>query len=290
VNTSHRSILLVWLSLLAAMLAACAAPPRPSTALQPALAGQGLTLVRSLPTVLPNKAVPVPHAQWVLIPGESAAGIAVGLLMPIPFVTEAIGAAMDRSAAEAFEARYAAIAPYRIAQEAWRGSPFVRAEGGALTLQPFVFMAECVDDRFRLALVFHLQGGSWVGRYMYHLPTTYSVQAFNNPSAEVLASVRQELETGAAALRQLVERAARGELKPSGVRADVGSLHWVGGRAAGLVSPNIVISKDADVIEETADHVVVRLPGDMALAGTLGGLFFGVHYLRKDQLLTFRKH
>jgi hypothetical protein len=69
----------------------------------------------------------------------------------------------------------------------------------------------------------------------------------------------------------------------------VGSLHLVGGKAAGLLSPMIVISKAADVIEETTDYVIVRMPGDMSNPGTMGGLFFGVHYLRKDQLHTFKK-
>jgi hypothetical protein len=63
----------------------------------------------------------------------------------------------------------------------------------------------------------------------------------------------------------------------------------VGGKAAGLVSPTLLVSKDADLLEETADHVVVRMSGDMSKAGTVGGLFFGVHYLQKSQLHTFKK-
>jgi hypothetical protein len=73
------------------------------------------------------------------------------------------------------------------------------------------------------------------------------------------------------------------------VRAEVGSLHLVGGKSAGLLSPTMVRAKDAEVIEETADHVIVRLPGFMGQPGTSGGLFFGVHVLRKDQLRTFKK-
>lgn len=73
------------------------------------------------------------------------------------------------------------------------------------------------------------------------------------------------------------------------MRAEVGSLHLVGGRASGLLSPTLVKAKDAEVIEETAERVIVRLPGFMGLPGTSGGLFFGVHVLRKDQLHTFNK-
>jgi hypothetical protein len=43
------------------------------------------------------------------------------------------------------------------------------------------------------------------------------------------------------------------------------------------------------VTKETADRVIVRLPGFVGLSGTSGGLFFGVDALRKDQLHTFRK-
>jgi hypothetical protein len=87
-------------------------------------------------------------------------------------------------------------------------------------------------------------------------------------------------------LRQLVERGARGELTSRQARVEVGSLHLVGGRAAGLVSPTLLRVKDAELIEETGEMVLLRLPGDMSHAGTLGGLFFGVHLLRKNQLHT----
>jgi hypothetical protein len=209
--------------------------------------------------------------------------------MPIPFVSEAIGGAMDRSTADDFEARYGSIGPYRIALAEMQKSALYKVTGGALTLQPFVFMTECIDDKYRLALVFQVQGGDWTGRYMYHLPTSYAINDFKAPSPALLQSLQSELVQGAQILRVLLERGARGELGSSGVRADVGSLHLVGGKAAGLLSPMIVISKAADVIEETTDYVIVRMPGDMSNPGTVGGLFFGVHYLRKDQLHTFKK-
>jgi hypothetical protein len=55
---------------------------------------------------------------------------------------------------------------------------------------------------------------------------------------------------------QTKERPARGELESRSVTAELGSLHLVGGKAAGLVSPTLLVSKDADLLEETADHVV----------------------------------
>jgi len=267
------------------LLGGCAAPLPKSVPISTLAAQQGVSLQSTLPEVLPDKAAPIPHSQFVLIPGESAAG----MLMPIPFVSGAIGAAVDRSTAEAFESSYAQISPYNIALAEMRGSPFFRDTGGGFQLRPFAFITECVDDKYRIAMVFQVQGGGWTGRYMYHLPTAYNVAEFKSPSPQLLAVVRTELVTGAKVLRQTMERIARGELESRGVTAELGSLHLVGGKAAGLVSPTLLVSKDADVLEETDDYLVVRMPGEMANSGTTGGLFFGVHYLQKSQLHTFKK-
>jgi membrane protease YdiL (CAAX protease family) len=211
----------------------------------------------------------VPHAQFVLVPNESAAG----LLMPVPFVAEAIGGVIDRNVAEGLEDGHASIAPYRIALAAMQGSPLFRARGGGLTLKPFVFITECVDDRYRIASVFQLDGGGWIGRSTVQLRTTYALDAFKQLSAATLATLQAELTEAAARLRGLVERGARGELGSASVRAEVGSLHLVGGKSAGLLSPTRVRAKDAEVIEETADRIILRLPGLMGMAGTSGGLF-----------------
>jgi hypothetical protein len=44
-----------------------------------------------------------------------------------------------------------------------------------LSVKPFVFAQHCYDERFRLSLVFHVDGPStgWIGRYTYHLPTSF---------------------------------------------------------------------------------------------------------------------
>lgn len=284
---SPRLILPAWLvgACLLGSLNGCVITPTASTPMRPEAAAQGIRLVRALPSELPEKAVAVPHAQFVLVPNESPAG----LLAPVPFVADAIGGVLDRNLAEGLEQRYASIGPYRIARQAMQGSPLLRTEGGGLTLKPFVFITECADDLYRIASVFQLEGDGWTGRYTVHLPTTYPLDAFKQPSAATLATLQRELTEAAVVLRQLVERGARGELRGTGLRAEVGSLHLVGGRASGLLSPTLVKAKDAEVIEETAERVIVRLPGFMGLPGTSGGLFFGVHVLRKDQLHTFNK-
>jgi hypothetical protein len=267
------------------LLVGCAAPLPKSIPISNLAAQQGVSLQRTLPEVLPAKATPIPHSQFVLIPSESAAG----MLMPIPFVSGAIGAAIDRNTAESFESSYGQISPYSIALAEMRGSPFFKETGGGFQLQPFAFITECVDDKYRIAMVFQVQGAGWTGRYMYHLPTAYNVAEFKSPSPQLLAAMRGELVAGAKVLRGLMERIVQGNLESRGIKAQLGSLHLVGGKAAGLVSPMLLSSNDADVLEEGAEHVIVRLPGEMANSGPTGGLFFGVHYLQKSQLHTFKK-
>ncbi|MEY2687999.1 MAG: hypothetical protein RL375_2197 [Pseudomonadota bacterium] len=279
--------LLVTLMLVMSGLLAGCANLRPSTAVDPERLRQGVQVVRTLPAALPDKSSAVPNTQFVLLSSESAAQ----MLVPVPFVGEAVAGALNASAAGRLATRFASLDPYRNVQAALQGSALIRADGsaGAMTLQPYVFVQECIDDRYRLTLVGHLQGGDWVGRYLVHLPTTYSPAEVDQPTPQVLAAMEREIAEGATQLRRLLERGARGELGPSGVRAEVGSLHLVGARAAGLVSPTLVRVKDADVIEETSDHVLLRIAGDMKSPASAGGLFFGVHLMRKDQLHTFKK-
>ena len=83
--------------------------------LQPSTPGdhalqQGVSQVRTLPGQLPARSAAFAHAPFVPIQAESAAG----MLVPVPFVSEAIGSVIDASAAAAGEARRAAIDPCRV--------------------------------------------------------------------------------------------------------------------------------------------------------------------------------
>lgn len=267
----------LWLAACSAMQASV---PLSGDALQ-----KGLTVSKSLPEALPDQAKPVPHTQFVLLPEENA----VGLLMPVPFVAEAITSALNSHTAQSFEERLAPVDPYRIALQTLQDRPYWRATGGYLTLQPFVTLQECSDDRYRLTLIYHLSGPGWVGRYLYHVPNTYSPEQIKQPSAEVLNAVRADLLAGAGELNQLIERGGRGELKSHGQDVEVGSLNLVGGKPSGFIPASLIYVHHADLIEETDSQVLVRIAGDMTQATSAGGLFFGVHVLRKDQLHTFKK-
>lgn len=265
------------------LLAGCAQTRR-STALMPALASSGIRLQRSLPAVLPGGAQVLPGRQLVLLPGESAAG----MLVPVPFLAGAIAGAMDRSEAASEAAQLSGVDPYALAQAAWQGSALSSDSADALVLQPFAFLQACVDDRYRIALVHQLSRGDWVGRYTVHLRSSYDSDSFHRVTPALLLTLQNEMREGSTLLRGLVERAARGELRGSRARVDLGSLHLVGNRAAGLVAPTLVLARNAELIEEDDEMVLVRIDGDPSQPASAGGLFFGVHRLRKDQLHTFR--
>lgn len=282
---SIASLRLATATLLCSLVLSACTSLQPSVPLSGHDLAQGLSVSRSLPEALPDKAKPVPHTQFVLLPEDSA----VGLLMPVPFVAEAITSAVNRYAAEALEERLAAVDPYRITLQTLQDRPYWRAQGGYLSLQPFVTLQECSDGQYRLTLIYHLSGPGWVGRYLYHVPQPYAPEQVKAPSPEVLQAVRADLLTGAATLTQLIERGSRGELRSRGQDVQIGSLHLVGGKPSGLVPASLVYVHHADLIEENGQQVLVRIAGDMTQATSAGGLFFGVHVLPRDQLHTFKK-
>lgn len=246
---------------------------------------QGVRLERSLPKALPEKSSSAPHSQFVLIRSENAAELA----SPIPFVADIVTSAVHKKDAEAYEAQYARVDPFRIVADVMKGSPVLAKAAGGVPMQPFAFVQECVDARYRISLVGHVESGDHLGRYFIHLADLFTPDEIRKPTPPVLDRMESDLRAAAAQLRTLLERAARRELQPSGVRVDVGSLHLVGGRAIGLVPPTLQHAKNADLIEEGPDHVLVRIDGDPSKAASVGGLMFGVHWLRKDQLHTFEK-
>lgn len=101
--------------------------------------------------------------------------------------------------------------------------------------------------------------------------------------------MRSEM-AAAITLRRLIEQDARGELTRPLYTADVGSLHLACSTVSGVVSARLIRSINTEVVEEGSDYVVVRMIGKLTDSGPLGGLMFGLHYLHKDQLDTFKRH
>lgn len=276
-----KSLFLIpWLALLAGCVST-----QTSTTLPREVRATGIKLERTLPEDLPGKSSPFPHSQFVLLGTENA----LGIISPIPFVADLATNAVHDQRAKDFEQRYAAVHPYLTAVEIFRDSPLLARGAGGAVLRPFVFLQDCVDDRYRLAYVFDVTGAGWHGRYFYHLPSTLSRDEAAQPGPATLERLGRELTEGARILRALIERDARGALPETGRVIDVGSYNLVGGRAIGLISPEIVLARDGRLLEETPDHVLVRLTGDPTKTAATGGLFFGVHWFRPDQLHTLKR-
>jgi len=107
--------------------------------------------------------------------------------------------------------------------------------------------------------------------------------------AEALATMRTEMAQAAITLRRLIEQDARSELTKPLYKADAGSMHLACSTLSGVVSAKSMQALNTDVVEDGSDYIVVRIAGELTESGPLGGLMFGLHYLRKDQLHTFRK-
>lgn len=266
------------------VLAGCATP-RTSTPIRPDAMQGGITVVRASPKPLPQKSAAFPNSQFVLIGSDSA----LKLLSPVPFVDDVIETSLHQQDAAAIETKLTSIDPYRLTLATFQSSPLFGTADAKLKLNPFVVIQECSDDKFRIALVYHVEGGNWVGRYFHHLPTAFPIDRFSSPSPELLATLSAELRAGSRTLRALIERDARGELRSTGTKVNIGSLHFVGGRVSGLLSPDLVKIRGANLLEDDGQIVLIRVDGDMKRSVETGGLYFGVHHIRKDQLHTFEK-
>ena len=262
---------------------------RESTPIRDEVADKGLTITRSLPKHLPGKTSPIPEAQYVIIDADSGIVTLASLANPIPFVDGLVVDRWNQHKANQFREHLNQIDPYLIATERLAGSPLLSTRTNALHLMPFVYMVECNDASYRLTLVFRVEGETWMGRYLYHLPTTYTVAEMKSDAPLAMDNLHNELVAGCDKLRSLMERDARGDWPKSTTKAEIGSYYLVGASTLGLISAHHSLYKNVDVLEESKDDVVIRSWGNLKAAGNAGALAFGVHYFRKDQLHTFIK-
>ena len=108
-------------------------------------------------------------------------------------------------------------------------------------------------------------------------------------AAATIATLKSELNDAAIVLRQMLERDAAGTLGAGQYRADIGSMHLNCGKLAGLLSPSLLLARGAEILEDGQDHLIVRIAGDLSQPGSAGGLMYGVHYLRKEQIHTLNR-
>ena len=273
---------------LSLLLAACAAPQQ-SRPIAPEAAARGIQLVRALPEALPSQLSKVPDSQYLLVFAQSTALAVLDGLNPLPISLTApiAGALQDREAGE-LKDRYASADPFVIASERFKGSPLLTGRPDALRTMPLVYLVQDNEAVFRASLVLRAEGEGWMGRYLCHLPSPWTEAQVKTAEPAMLGQLRTELQQCGDVLRQLMERDARGQLKGDGRRMIFGSYHLVGGRVAGMMPASMVAFPDAEVLEETADHVVLRAPGEPGKSAREGALAYGVHYFRRDQLHTYK--
>lgn len=271
------------LSLAAILLSGCTTLQH-NTPMPAEVSQQGLALKRALPQKMPDQSAPLSGSQLVLVPSENAAG----MLVPIPFVSDLATNAYNKYEAAGLAKHYAALDVYAIVEQAMAGSTLLQQGDGKIALYPIAYLSECTDGQYRMSLAGRIEQAPWVGRYVAHLPTTYSTTELGAAAPATVAQMRQELEAAASTLRQLIERDAAGALQTQ-YHADLGSLHLVCAKIGGLVSANLLLARDAEVVEDTAEYVIVRIAGDLRQTGPSGGLMFGLHYLRKQDLHTLNR-
>lgn len=162
-------------------------------------------------------------------------------------------------------------------------------------LKTFVFVQHCYDEKFRLALVFHVDNPEtkWVGRYTYHLPTVYTDAQLAKLSDAQTAQYKKELADGATVLADLVKRDLKGDLPATGKRVNFGSLNLIGNKFGGMgmyTMPEDLFFRDSQVVEETDEYVTVRVPGWMN-SGVFGGaIAYGVQRMAKSQVHTMKAY
>jgi hypothetical protein len=252
-----------------------------------------LSLVDKLPDDehLPEQSAAVPNANYVVV---QAIGGPVGLAGPV--VAGMANKSRAQTLADQFTTGYAKtpLGPIAFASLSKVG---IGKEGtnAPYTLRPFVFIQYGYDEKFRLSLVYHVEavgtGDRWIGRYTYLLPTAIPFAQFTKPSTEQLSYFEKELTIGGNALAALIARDLAGELPAKGKKVDFGSLYFWGPKmsALGLTTmPEEIYYRDADLIEDANGYVVLRVRGNTAYTGMMGGTTFGVLQADKTLLHTLK--
>lgn len=284
----YRSLILM----VALVISGCATvhqsvPPKSSIN-----AGAAVSPSASLPSsdFLPEQSAVAPGTKYVVVQSGG------GSILLGPILGSMNIAANTRAMAEKYKDSLLGVDPIPIAFEAMAKAGINHSNDAAqFSAKPFVFVQHCYDERFRVSLVFHVDGtgqfSEWVGRYTYHLPTSYPVAQFDALTKEEIENYRTELSKGAAILTSLMQQDLAGNLPATGKAINFGSLHIMGNKLGGMgiyTMPEELFFANAQLIEETDSYVTVRLRGNMHMTGVFGGMAFGVHRIDKKLVHTLK--
>ena len=248
----------------------------------------GVQLVSQATTdATPEGAVVLEGREWVWLPSVSSAQAAVNMLIPVPFVMDGLMGQVHQGQAGQFGSALAGLSPRAALQRQLQQRNTLAKPGQGLATSVYCFVQEGADDRYRMAFVAQFKNGEQSGRYMVHLPLALTLPELQQ--AHRSGALQQALDAAAEQMANLFDKAARGELGSSVGRVNVGSLNLVSSKSSGMLSPKLVIARNAQLVEEGSNHVIVRMAGDASMPEGNGGLFYGVHYLLKSQLHTFEK-
>lgn len=246
---------------------------------------QGIAVMRDLPKkLLPGRSTLVPDSRYVFILPDSA----VTLLVPVPFIGEAVVDQVHQHTSASYKDKFAAVDPYDFAVRSLQKTSLYKTENAAYKLYPYVVVQEGFDNVYRVSLVYHLEGKNWTGRYLYHFPTTYPKGQFVHTPPSEIQALQKEMAEAADTLLKLMQRDEAGTLVATGKKATLGSLFIVGSKISGLVSPTVLAYPNTEIVDEGQDYVIARGAGDIKSDGQSGALLFGVHYFHKNQLHTYK--
>ena len=240
------------------------------------------SITQQLPT-LPSGSKLIPGTHFSVIFADSAAT----LLIPVPFVGDAVTGAINTSKSESYTEHYVGIDIINFAKDAFQSSPFYSDTQQQTQLYPMAYIQESFDDVFRISLTVEVKSPTWSGRYLYHIPTHIPVDDIKEPTASEVDTLRAELKAGMKKLAELIERDLTGQLNSTKQMVDFGSYYIYGSNLGGLITPSVMHLSDGQLIEEGSDYVILRHSGDPSVAGNAGALLFGVHYFHKNQLHTY---
>lgn len=268
------------------LLSSCAAIEHP---VRPPVVSDSVRVMKSFPKNLPKGSSRFEETQLFFVHADQASELAVGLLVPIPFVTDMAVGAHKKGVITKVEKNYHALSAFEIAVDEINNSAHFKLADDGFNLYPIVFIEECMDGVYRLSLAYQLEKDTWMGRYYYHLPTHIPKSEIAEPPQILLDSLTREMHQGAETLIGVMHSDVNREYVSPLSTASVGSLYIVGSRIAGLTNPEILVYKDAEVLEESADALVLRISGQPQAEAKSGGMAFGIHYFRKDQLHTLKR-
>lgn len=256
----------------------------------PGMENSGVKVLKRTPDQLPTHMQKFEDTQFLVVQAKHASEFGVGMLVPIPFVTDAAFESTREKRAGEYNQAYTGLSPYLQTLEKIESYDGLYNPNSEATLYPMVIMTEGDDDIFRISLFYQVQLKDWMGRYFYHFQTAIPSENIAKPTEEQLAAFRDELTLAVSKLLPVVKSDLANELPNTGALAVVGSRYIVGGKVGGLVSPELIKMKNVEVLEEAGDSVLLRAPGNLAGHADDGGFWFGIHYFMKDQLFYYEKN